>query len=73
MVGEKTLIQVLAEQKECMDGYQPDGWVTRREEQLFELDSTLAQVVTGVRRSGKSTLCHKVGTGDTWVEEFNWR
>lgn len=60
MVGEKTIIQVLAEQKEYMDGYQPDGWVTRREEQLFELDSTLAQVVIGVRRSGKSTLCHKV-------------
>ena len=60
MVGEKTIIQVFAEQKEYMDGYQPDGWVTRREEQLFELDSTLAQVVIGVRRSGKSTLCHKV-------------
>lgn len=60
MVGEKTIIQVLAEQKEYMDGYQPDGWVTRREEQLFELNSTLAQVVIGVRRSGKSTLCHKV-------------
>lgn len=60
MVGEKTIIQVLAEQKEYMVGYQPDGWVTRREEQLFELDSTLAQVVIGVRRSGKSTLCHKV-------------
>lgn len=60
MVGEKTIIQVLAEQKEYMNGYQPDGWVTRREEHLFELDSTLAQVVIGVRRSGKSTLCHKV-------------
>lgn len=60
MVGEKTIIQVLAEQKENMDGYQPDGWVTRREEHLFELNSTLAQVVIGVRRSGKSTLCHKV-------------
>lgn len=60
MVGEKTIIQVLAEQKEYMDGYQPDGWVTRQEEHLFELNSTLAQVVIGVRRSGKSTLCHKV-------------
>lgn len=60
MVGEKTIIQVLAEQKEYMDGYQSDGWVTRREEHLFELNSTLAQVVIGVRRSGKSTLCHKV-------------
>lgn len=27
---------------------------------MFEFDSPLAQVVIGVRRSGKSTLCHKV-------------
>ncbi|MCQ2244252.1 MAG: ATP-binding protein [Bacteroidaceae bacterium] len=40
--------------------YKPQKWVTRREESLFEFDSTLAQVVIGVRRSGKSTLCHKV-------------
>lgn len=32
----------------------------RNEESLFEFDSPLAQVVIGVRRSGKSTLCHKV-------------
>ncbi len=40
--------------------YKPQKWVTRRDESLFEFDSTLAQVVIGVRRSGKSTLCHKV-------------
>ena len=33
--------------------------VTRKEEQLINLDSPLAQVVIGVRRSGKSTLCEK--------------
>ena len=27
---------------------------------MFEFDSTMAQVVIGVRRSGKSTICHKV-------------
>lgn len=32
----------------------------RKEEDEFDLDSKLAQVVIGVRRSGKSTLCQKV-------------
>lgn len=32
----------------------------RKEEELFELESPLAQIVIGVRRCGKSTLCHKV-------------
>lgn len=60
MVDEKSIIQVLAEQKEYVEGYEPDKWVERCEEQFFEFDSSLAQVVIGVRRSGKSTLCHKV-------------
>lgn len=60
MVDEKIILQVLAEQKEYVRNYQPEAWVDRNEERLFELDSTLAQVVIGVRRSGKSTLCHKV-------------
>lgn len=33
---------------------------TRKEEKELQLDSNLAQVVIGVRRSGKSTLCQKV-------------
>lgn len=60
MVEENIVLQVLAEQKEYVENYQPEKWVDRREEQLFELDSNLAQVVIGVRRSGKSTLCHKI-------------
>lgn len=60
MVEEKLILQVLAEQKEYVGNYQPEKWVDRKEERLFEFDSTLAQVVIGVRRSGKSTLCHKV-------------
>lgn len=60
MIDEKIIIQVLAEQKEEKDAYKPSKWVKRAEENLFEFDSTLAQVVIGVRRSGKSTLCHKV-------------
>lgn len=60
MAEERIILQVLAEQKECVDSYRPERWVARSEEGLFEFDSTLAQVVIGVRRSGKSTLCHKV-------------
>ena len=60
MMDEKLILQVLAEQKEYVENYQPSKWVDRNEERLFEFDSTLAQVIIGVRRSGKSTLCHKV-------------
>lgn len=59
-MDEKLILQVLAEQKEYVENYQPSKWVDRNEERLFEFDSTLAQVIIGVRRSGKSTLCHKV-------------
>lgn len=60
MVNENVILQVLAEQKEETKNYDTQKWVTRKEESLFEFDSKLAQVVIGVRRSGKSVLCHKV-------------
>lgn len=60
MVSEKTILQVLAEQKDEIRNYKSLKLVPRKEESLFEFDSTQAQVVIGVRRSGKSTLCHKV-------------
>ena len=58
-MDEKKLLQVLAEQKEEITTRR-DSWVSGSEEALFEMDSSLAQVVIGVRRSGKSTICHKV-------------
>ena len=57
---EKIILQVLAEQQEEIKGYKLQKWVPRKEESLFEFDTKMAQVVIGVRRSGKSTLCHKV-------------
>lgn len=60
MFDEKTVLQVLAEQKSDLSLYRSAKFVTRSEESLFEFDGNLAQIVTGVRRSGKSTLCHKV-------------
>ncbi len=60
MVEEKVILQVLEEQKDYTQNDAKQIWVDRYEETLFEFDSPLAQVVIGVRRSGKSTLCHKV-------------
>lgn len=57
---ENIILEVLAEQKEELGNINTKHWCNRQEERLFELDSPLAQVVIGVRRSGKSTICHKV-------------
>ena len=60
MIDERIILQVLAEQQEEIKGYKPQKLVARKEEALFEFETKMAQVVIGVRRSGKSTLCHKV-------------
>lgn len=56
---ETAILQVLAEQKEDVQNINVSALVPRFEESLFEFESPLAQVVIGVRRAGKSTLCHK--------------
>lgn len=61
-MDEKTILQVLADQKDEKAKYNSQKLCHRREEEFFEWDSNLAQVVIGVRRCGKSTLCHKVLT-----------
>lgn len=63
MIDVDVILQVLEEQREEVRNYATELWVRRSEEQFFEFDSQLAQVVIGVRRSGKSTLCHKVLKG----------
>lgn len=57
-MNEKLTLQALAEQKEELESCRFDKIVPRKEEGFFEWESDMAQVVTGVRRSGKSTLCH---------------
>ena len=42
MVYEKVILQVLAEQQEYVQSYEPQKWVGRYEENLFELDSPLS-------------------------------
>lgn len=50
--------RVMREQKEELGGFSFDSLVRRPEEDSFDFASPLAQIVIGVRRCGKSTLCH---------------
>lgn len=52
--------QILYDQKEEITNLNTSDLCNRVEEGLFDLQSSLAQVVIGVRRSGKSTICMKV-------------
>ncbi len=54
------LLPIVAEQREEFLQEDFTTKITRAEEKRIDLDSKLAQVVIGVRRSGKSTLCRKV-------------
>jgi len=51
---------VLREQKEEFDEKKKIKVCARQEEDLININSNLAQVVIGIRRSGKSTLCMNV-------------
>ena len=51
--------EIVAQQRDEVLRMNVRNWCDRVEEQFLELDSPLAQIVIGVRRSGKSTLCHK--------------
>ena len=52
--------EALTEQKQEMQRYLQCTTCSRSEEALVNLDSEIAQVIIGVRRSGKSTLCRNV-------------
>ena len=49
--------KVLLEQQDELEALETEVLIHRPEEDLINLKSKLAQVVIGVRRSGKSTLC----------------
>jgi len=55
-----TYKQVLLDQQKEKNEILLENLTARREEVYFDLNSQLAQIVIGVRRSGKSTICHKV-------------
>lgn len=54
------LLSIVAEQKEEFLSEDFASFCPREEERQIDLKSHLAQVVIGVRRSGKSTMCRKV-------------
>ena len=55
-----TYKQVLLDQQKEKNEILLENLIARREEVHFDLSSKLAQIVIGVRRCGKSTICHKV-------------
>lgn len=59
-MDKRTLETILLEQKHELEVKARTRRCRRMEESLVNLDSNLAQVVIGVRRSGKSTLCFNV-------------
>lgn len=56
-MDKRTLEGILLDQKEELTVKRRKRFCRRQEEDLIDLDSPQAQVVIGVRRSGKSTLC----------------
>lgn len=63
IVDKRTLEVILNDQKTEIDNWSEDYLCSRNEEILVDLNSPQAQVVIGVRRSGKSTLCLQTLTG----------
>lgn len=56
-IDKRTLEVILTDQQEELEAKRNDWLCHRSEESLIDLKSPQAQVVIGVRRSGKSTLC----------------
>jgi len=54
------LLTILTDQKEEFARTPLQLQISRDEEKLINLESNVAQVVIGVRRSGKSTICQRV-------------
>ena len=59
MIDKRTLEFILTDQQEEMQERAEEVLCSRKEVVLVDLKSTQAQVVIGVRRSGKSTLCYQ--------------
>jgi len=57
VIDKRTLEVILTDQQEELENNRDAKLCYRKEEELVDLQSPQAQVVIGVRRSGKSTLC----------------
>lgn len=58
-IDKRVLEIIFSDQKEELTARRGDKLCHRSEEKLIDLKSPQAQVVIGVRRSGKSTLCYQ--------------
>lgn len=56
-IDKRSLENIFSDQKTEIDNWSDELLCSRAEENLVDLNSPQAQVVIGVRRSGKSTLC----------------
>lgn len=59
MVDKRTLEFILTDQRKEIENRSGDILCSRKEETLVDLNSPQAQVVIGLRRCGKSTLCYQ--------------
>ena len=59
-MDKRILETILSDQQEELELKSSSRFCKRKEEELIDLASSQAQVVIGVRRSGKSTLCYNV-------------
>ena len=59
MIDKRTLEFILTDQRDEIESRADEELCSRREEALVDLMSTQAQVVIGLRRCGKSTLCYQ--------------
>ena len=59
MIDKRTLEFILTDQQEELEEKAQDELCQRKEIVLVDTKSSQAQVVIGVRRSGKSTLCYQ--------------
>lgn len=59
MIDKRTLEFILTDQQEEIRDLAHESLCERSEESLVDIKSKQAQVVIGVRRSGKSTLCYQ--------------
>ena len=57
VIDKRLLEAILTEQQEELEAKRGSEYCHREEELLIDMNSPQAQVVIGVRRSGKSTLC----------------
>ena len=59
--------QILTEQKAEIPAILSTGWVKREQEDIIKINSRLVQIITGIRRSGKSTLSHRLLSGTKYA------